>query len=65
MFFDGFKAIEAIGGVYPNGISMDKDERLACAAVAITCVIMTTSSILRDWTGGTAESQPVKISAHF
>ena len=31
VFFDGFKAIEAIGGVYPNGINMDKDERLACS----------------------------------
>lgn len=27
VFFDGFKAIEAIGGVHPNGINMDKDER--------------------------------------
>ena len=28
VFFDGFKGVEAIGGVHPNGIAMDKDERL-------------------------------------
>lgn len=28
MFFDGFKAMTAIGGLNPNGITMDKNERL-------------------------------------
>ena len=28
VFYDGFKAIEAIAGVDPNGIAMDKDGRL-------------------------------------
>lgn len=28
VFHDGSKAIVAIGGVHPNGITMDKDERL-------------------------------------
>ena len=27
VFYDGFKAIEAIGGVHPNGIALDKDGR--------------------------------------
>ena len=29
VYFDGFKATEAIGGVDPNGITMDKDKRFA------------------------------------
>jgi len=37
VFFDGFKAIEAIGGVHPNGISMDKDERLAFSSCKYLC----------------------------
>ena len=36
VFFDGFKAIEAIGGVHPNGIAMDKDKGLV--VVSIRCV---------------------------
>ena len=35
VFFDGFKGVEAIGGVHPNGITMDKDERLV--RVSIKC----------------------------
>ena len=35
VFFDGFKGVEAIGGVHPNGITMDKDERLV--RVSIEC----------------------------
>ena len=31
VFYDGFKAIEAIAGVHPNGIALDKDGRLECA----------------------------------
>lgn len=27
VYFDGFKAIEAMSGVHPNGIAMDKDQR--------------------------------------
>ena len=27
VFFDGFKAIKAVGGINGNGIVMDKDER--------------------------------------
>ncbi|XP_078372894.1 serum paraoxonase/arylesterase 1-like [Oculina patagonica] len=32
VFYDGFKAIEAIRGVHPNGIAMDKDERFVFAS---------------------------------
>ena len=35
VFFDGFKGVEAIGGVHPNGITMDKEERLV--RVSIKC----------------------------
>ena len=35
VFFDGFKAIKAFVGVHPNGIAMDKDERLV--RVSIKC----------------------------
>ena len=58
MFFDGFKAIEAIGGVDPNGIVMDKDERLACSRWKYLCYylkpkefVIITCTILRDWSG--------------
>jgi len=41
VFFDGFKAIEAIGGVHPNGIIMDKNERLAyCRSKYLCCYLM-------------------------
>ena len=40
VFFDGFKAIEAIGGVHPNGINMDKNERLACCSCKYGCYLM-------------------------
>ena len=33
VFFDGFKAIEAFVGVHPNGIAMDKDERLVGVSI--------------------------------
>ena len=36
VFFDGFKAIEAFVGVHPNGIAMNKDERLV--GVSVRCV---------------------------
>ena len=58
MFFDGFKAIEAIGEVDPNGIVMDKDERLACSRWKYLCYylkpkefVIITCTILRDWSG--------------
>ena len=75
VFFDGFKAIEAIGGVDPNGISMDKDERLAYAGCNYLCSHLMNYKTQRicyhdqvnseGLDGGTAESQPVKVSTQF
>ena len=72
MFFDGFKAIEAIGGVHPNGINMDKDERLAWAPDANTCVVkkpkkcvIMTCTILRDLRGYRNPGLSVKFKSLF
>ena len=52
MFFDGFKGIEAVGGINANGISMDKDGRLGrrnCDSRLLWTDRGCASAVSRNW----------------
>ncbi|KAJ7385863.1 Serum paraoxonase/arylesterase 1 [Desmophyllum pertusum] len=60
VFFDGFKSIEAIGGVHPNGITMDKDEKFVFASSSLGLSV----AIYRRRQDNTLEaSQMIKVGS--
>ncbi|RMX39621.1 hypothetical protein pdam_00003966 [Pocillopora damicornis] len=61
VYFDGFKAIEAMSGVHPNGLAMDKDQSFVFASATHDNGV----AVYRRRRDNTLEaSQVIKVGAH-